>query len=209
MCERGRTNGIKDTFYRDYTASSSPLQSGEQTRGRVNAGTERRGTRHLAAVEVIQNHSLVRFLMSPPVQLPLLIIQFPPHPHPQRSCPEAKQRQTSLQDHVGSMGAWGERKVESKNGNTQTATNFWACWRTQEDLENGWEEKKEWEICDILIREKKEGAADLETPAFWSQRPFSFFLNGSVPQPIVQVVSSFLSEALFCVFTLSPSFLLC
>lgn len=30
MCERGRKNGTKDTFYRDYQASSPPLQSAQR-----------------------------------------------------------------------------------------------------------------------------------------------------------------------------------
>lgn len=170
MCERGRENGIKDTFYRDYTALLfTPLASGADkwTRQR-NAGTERWGTWHLTAVEVIQNPFLMKFLMSPSVQLHLLIIQ-----SPQRSNTEAKQRPMSLQWLVGSMRAWGEKSWEHKWKHT-TATNFWACWRTQEELENGWEMKKAWEICDILIRKKKEGAGDLETPAFWSQTFFFF-----------------------------------
>lgn len=176
MCERGRENGIKETFYRDYTALLfSPSVSGaDKWTWQRNAATERWGTWHLTAVEVIQNHFLIKFLMSPSVQLHLLIFQSRP-PHPTNAHILKPSRGKCLQWQVGSMGAWGEKSWEQKWKHT-TATNFWACWRTQEDLENGWEKKKEWEICDILIREKKEGAGDLETPAFWSQRPFFFIL---------------------------------
>lgn len=83
---------------------------------------------------------------------------------------DAKQGQKSLRWQGGSMGAWGGRWWERKWNHT--ATNFWACSKTQRVLENGWERIKEWEICDILIRDIKEGAGDLETPAFWSQRLF-------------------------------------
>lgn len=80
MCERGRENGIKDTFYRDYTALlfTPSVPGADGWMRQRNAGTERWGTWHLTAVEVIPNHCLMKFLMCPSVQLHLLIIQTPP-----------------------------------------------------------------------------------------------------------------------------------
>lgn len=136
-----------------------------------SAGTETWGTRHLAAVEVLQNHFLMEFLMSPPAQLLLLIILSPHHPHHH---PNA-QRPASLQDQVGSMGAWGEKSWEQKMETLNSSQRLGSLTNTRGLGE--WEKKNEWEICDILIREREDGAADLETPAFWSQRPFFKFCS--------------------------------
>lgn len=124
MCERGRENGIKETFYRDYTALLfSPSVSGaDKWTWQRNAATERWGTWHLTAVEVIQNHFLIKFLMSPSVQLHLLIFQSrPPTPPTLIYWSQAEANVCS-----GRLDRWEPegRKVESKNGNTQQQQTF-------------------------------------------------------------------------------------
>lgn len=170
MCERGRENGIKETFYRDYTALLfSPSVSGaDKWTWQRNAATERWGTWHLTAVEVIQNHFLIKFLMSPSVQLHLLIFQSRPPPPHQRSYTEAKQRQMSA------VAGWidgslrGEKlraKMETHNSNKLlgllTNTRGLGEWlREEERMRNMWyfnkrEEGRSWWFRDSCLLKSK------------------------------------------------------
>lgn len=170
MRER-RREWIKDTFYGDYTALLFTLYSSPGSRW-VDVATRQWD----GEMEDMTSHTSGGHTVSfPHESFHLSRASAPPDhstpPHKELTNTDAKQGQTSLQWQVGSMGAWGGRWWERKWNHT-TATNFWACSKTQRVLENGWEKRKEWEICDILIRDIKEGAGDLETPAFWSQRLF-------------------------------------
>lgn len=101
------------------------------------AGTERWGTRHLTAVEVLQNHFLMEFLMSPPAQLLLLIILSPPRPPPP---PPPQRSETSVSAGPGWIdGSLRGEKLRAKNGNTQQQPVFGLAdehertWRMREE----------------------------------------------------------------------------
>lgn len=201
MCERGRENGIKDTFYRDYTALLfTPSVSGADGWMRQrNAGTERWGTWHLTAVEVIPNHCLMKFLMSPSVQLHLLIIQTPP----------ALIYRSQAETNVSAVAGWIDgslrggklrAKMETHNSNKLLGllknTRGLGEWLKEEErVRNMWyfnkrEEGRSWWFRDSCLL-----------------KSVTFFFY-SVPQPTVQVAFLFFLK-LFPVFLLLASFLMC
>lgn len=127
MCEKGGENGIKDTFYRDYTAllltlhrfsvGGSPVDGASQ---QWNGEVEDMASHTSGGDTVSFPHEDSHLSFCAP-QLHFLII---PPPHIELTSTEAKQGQMSQLWKVGSMGAWGRWDGESENGITQQKQTF-------------------------------------------------------------------------------------
>lgn len=130
MCEKGGENGIKDTFYRDYTAllftlhrfsdGSSPVDgASQQCDGEVEDMAS-----HISGGDAVSFPHEDSHLSFCAPQLQLLPAHSTPHLHIELTSTEAKRGQMSQLWQVGSMGAWGRWDGESENGITQQQQTF-------------------------------------------------------------------------------------
>lgn len=193
MWER-RREWIKDTFYGDYTALLFTLHAGSRW---VDVATRQWD----GEMEDMTSHTSGSHTVSFPRESShLSCAAAPPDhstpPHKELTNTDAKQGLMSLWWQVGSMGAWGGEMVraemESHNSNKRLGllknTEGLGEWmREEERMRNMWYFNKRYQGRSWWFRD----SCLLKSETFFN----------CVPQPVVQVVFSCLSEALFCVFT--------